>query len=202
MSNLILNWRFGECIFRLPATGRSSRSGTTPIKPCCARATRFGSGSRGTDMTTERDAAIEAAIEAGLPYYSEGGCAGLAGHERREVVEAIVHVAIAAYEAHRSKEAVAAFETIHGRGVKMASFRWMEGDWWKALPDGKHPLYLHPSDADVKALMIRLRDLCRQPNPTDPTRWDVAPGKHRDFCKLLAEIDAALKRPADRKGGQ
>lgn len=45
-------------------------------------------------MTTERDAAIEAA----LSYYSEGGCMGLSDHEKREVVEAI----ILAYEAARA----------------------------------------------------------------------------------------------------
>lgn len=45
-------------------------------------------------MSAERDAAIEAALQ----YYSEGGCMGLSDRERREVVEAIID----AYEAARA----------------------------------------------------------------------------------------------------
>ncbi len=37
----------------------------------------------------------DAMIEAGLEYYAEGGCGGLADHERREVVEAIIEAALA-----------------------------------------------------------------------------------------------------------
>jgi len=35
--------------------------------------------------------------------------------------------------------------------------------------------------------LARMLALVHQPNPTDPARWDVAPGKHREFQALIAE---------------
>jgi hypothetical protein len=38
------------------------------------------------------------------------------------------------------------------------------------------------------ALVARLKDCIHQPNPTDPSRWDIAPGKHREFSALCTEV--------------
>jgi len=48
------------------------------------------------------------------------------------------------------------------------------------------------------ALAGALLDCVHQPNPTDLTRWDIAPGKHKAFSKLCADqarIRTARKQP-------
>jgi hypothetical protein len=57
---------------------------------------------------------------------------------------------------------------------------------------------------DTKAL-VALRAILaavHQPNPTDPSRYDVAPGKHRAFQAAIADAKAALEAtisPEDRR---
>lgn len=46
---------------------------------------------------------------------------------------------------------------------------------------------LDPKAAGWRA---RLMACVHQPNPTDRSRWDIAPGKHRAFQALIAEIAA------------
>jgi len=43
----------------------------------------------------------------------------------------------------------------------------------------------------------RLHAMVHQPNPTDPSRWDVAPGQHRAFSAYCREIAAALAQPKE-----
>lgn len=54
---------------------------------------------------------------------------------------------------------------------------------------------LSPANA-VEALVAELLTCVHQPNPTDPSRWDVAPGKHRQFQTLIPALRTAL---GDRK---
>jgi hypothetical protein len=47
------------------------------------------------------------------------------------------------------------------------------------------------SHGDVERLERELAEVLsclHQPNPTDPSRWDVAPGQHRRFSKIVAAL--------------
>lgn len=44
----------------------------------------------------------------------------------------------------------------------------------------------------------KLLSLVHQPNPNDPSRWDVAPGKHREFCAFIAALsERSALEPAE-----
>jgi hypothetical protein len=49
---------------------------------------------------------------------------------------------------------------------------------------------------EAEAAPDELRSLVHQPNPTDPTRWDIAPGKHKAFSALCARLAASPSYPA------
>lgn len=43
----------------------------------------------------------------------------------------------------------------------------------------------------------QLLELVRQPNPTDPSRWDIAPGKHKAFSEFVTELQHRREAEAE-----
>jgi hypothetical protein len=52
----------------------------------------------------------------------------------------------------------------------------------------KSPAALSRERDAMLGLLERLVRIVHQPNPTDPSRWDVRPGGHRAFCELINDV--------------
>jgi hypothetical protein len=56
------------------------------------------------------------------------------------------------------------------------------------------------TNRDPSQLLRELLSCVHQPNPTDPSRWDIAPGRHKRFCALVEAVRVVIDRPADVDG--